>query len=368
MGLRHRRRRGSRLPWVVAAIAVAVAGAGIVAVRGLEPPPSPFVVPGPLLDDTAFVPDAGRPFSANSPFNDLIGPTVRVDPNSGAMAARMTGEAPSANVYDDVPPIYDAQSSTPRYPITCTMSESWGPCPLDEQAVPIPDGAVASSGSDDNMVVVDWEARKAFGFWQYREDRATASWGEVVDIDGYGDESTGATGSGISRLAGVVRTYEVRQGRITHAMVGATGNACRTFRYPAVKSDGWSEAPDCLPQGARVQLDPTVDCAALPNITRIELMVCRAMQEYGWYNIDNGERGRSWFGIQFENPAGEPDPYPDAGVSWDHMPLTAIPWNRLRVLESWDGHSADEQVSSAPSTTSPNAPVASTGRRRRASV
>ncbi len=63
------------------------------------------------------------------------------------------------------------------------------------------------------------------------------------------------------------------------------------------------------------------------------------MQEYGWYNIDNGVRGPRWFGVQFENPAGEPDPYPALGIRWDHTAMTAIPWHRLRVLASWNAHS-----------------------------
>lgn len=319
------------------------------------------VLAGPQAQaDTGFAPGTGRPFSSASPFNDRIGSTVRVDPNSSAMIATMTGVAPTVNVYDDVPPIYDAPAGTVRHSISCTMSVSWGPCAFAGQQVPIPAGAVPSSGSDDNMVVVDWSNRKAYEFWQYRGDRATTSWGEISSIDGNGNDRFGATGSGISRLAGIIRTYEARRGYIPHALVGATGNSCQTFRYPATRSDGWSTAAGCIPEGARVQLDPAVNCSTLPGAKAFEKMVCRAMQEYGWYNIDNGNaRGSKWFNVQFENPAGESNPYPGLGVSWDHMAMTAIPFNRLRVLASWNAHS--NQVATASPTPTPTpTPVPST--------
>jgi hypothetical protein len=330
------RRRMSRATVVGLAVALAavLALALVVVFRTEEPAP-------PLVPDRPFAPGAGRPFSATSPFNDPIGEDVVLDRDSAAMVDTLTGETPTAHVYDDVPPIYDADASTPRSGVDCTMAREWGiVCPFAGLAIPIPRGAEPSSGSDDTMVVIDWSTRTAYGFWQYRGDRETTSWGEVSSIDGQGSDETGVTGSGISRLAGIIRTYEVRQGYIPHALVGATGNSCSEHRYPATKSDGWSDRPGCIPEGARVQLDPSVDCDDLPGARPFEVMVCRAMQTYGWYNIDNGgPRGNRWFGVQFENPAGEADPYPAVGIEWDHMAMPAIPWDRLRVLAAWDSHS-----------------------------
>jgi hypothetical protein len=224
-----------------------------------------------------------------------------------------------------------ADASTPRYDLVCT--QAWGPCPLG-RGVPIPAGATPSPGYDANMVVLDWSTRTRYEFWQYRSDRRTVSWGEVGDIDG--DGRRGAVGAGVSRLAGLVRTYEIRAGVVEHALVGPTGNSCREFRYPATKSDGWSTADGCIPEGARVQLDPAVDCAGLAA-PQWEKIVCRTLQTYGWYNIDNaGPQGSPGFSIQFENPAGEPDPYPAAGLAWDYMRTSAIPLSRLRVLAAWD--------------------------------
>jgi hypothetical protein len=285
--------------------------------------------------DASFAPGSGRPFASSSPFNVSIPSEPRLDDNSDAMVHNLAvaGQV-VAQVYQDTPPVYDADASTPRYPVTCT--KPWGTCGLALQPVPIPDGAVPSPGSDHNMVVVDFDARRAYEFWQARHVNGqwTASWGYVSDIDGEG--TGGAVGAGVSRLAGIIRTYEVRAGEIDHALVSAIGNACEAmFRYPATQTDGWSSASDCIPEGARIQLDPTVDVDTLPEITPAEKMVGRALQVYGTYVIDNGGAGAG-MSIQFENPSGEPDPYPAVGLS-DYWNMPHIPWQRLRVLATWNG-------------------------------
>jgi hypothetical protein len=269
-----------------------------------------------------------------------------VDPNNAAMISTLAGRGyASAQVYADTPPIYNADSSTPRYTIDCT--KAWGTCDLERESVPIPNQAVPSSGSDGNMVVIDWSKRKAYEFWKYQSDHRTVSWGAVCSIDGSGTGNAssdpcryGAVGAGISRLAGVIRTYEVRQGSINHALVGPTGFSCKSsYRYPAVKTDGWStDYSFCIPEGARVQLDPRVNCETLPNITSWEKMICKALQTYGWYNIDNGGVGAMGFGIQFENPAGESDPYSSIGLK-DYSAIRHIPLDKLRVLKAWNSYS-----------------------------
>ena len=283
-----------------------------------------------------------RPFNKRSAFNKSIGKRVRVARRSRAMVKVLAGRGyATTQVYADTPPVYYATSSTPRYSMTCT--KDWGVCDLERMSVPIPDGAVTSTGYDRNMVVVDRAAEKVYEFWQYDPNRRSASWGAVLPLNGSGTGSAesdpgryGATGAGVSRLAGLIRPDELAQGRINHALVGPTGYSCKaTYRYPAVKSDGWSTASNCIPEGARVQLDPSVNCTALPGIEQWEITVCRALKEYGWYNIDNGNVGVEGFGIQFENPAGETDVYRNMGIK-EYMPIRDIPLGKLRVLKRWN--------------------------------
>jgi len=292
------------------------------------------------LTATKLTAGSGRPFRATSPFNVPIGKRVRVDPNSRAMVNVLAGRGyATAQVYADTPPIYHATESTPRHNLNCT--EDWGTCDLERMPVPIPRKAVASPGHDRNMVVIDWSTRRAYEFWKYDNNRSTLAWGAVCSIDGNGTGSAssdpcryGAVGAGVSRLAGVIRTFEIRQGKINHALVGPTGFSCADkYRYPAVKTDGWSTRAGCIPEGARVQLSRSVKCAAL-SAPRWEKVVCRALQKYGWYNIDNGNVGVEGFGIQFENPTRESDPYAAIGLK-DYTQIRHIPLRKLRVLKSW---------------------------------
>lgn len=259
----------------------------------------------------------------------------RLDPGSGKMVRYLSAQGAGivANLYAYGIPIYTASSSTPRYRVTCT--KDWGVCGLERQPVPVPKGAHPNSGSDGVMTVVDPGAGHSYEFWQARRVPGgwRSSWGAAVSLQGPG--TGGATGSGLSRIAGVVRTADIARRQIPHALVFSTSNACaRTFRVPAVKTDGHSQRSDCIPEGSRVQLSPSVRVDTLPGITSGERAVAKALQRYGAYVIDVGA-ARAAF--SFEAPVHGNDPYPSAGFPWDYWHMPHIPWAQLRVLRSWDG-------------------------------
>lgn len=300
-----------------------------------------------------FTTTAGRPYTDASPFNAPIGTNVELDPNSAAYVNILKSSAPVADLYEFGTPIFFADANTPKYTINCT--ESWGTCALEGQQVPIPAEAQAAPGSDGQMVVVDLVARKSYDFWQYKNDHANTSWGGVISIDGPGYDTAGnsAVGAGLSRLVGIARNYEISQGVIDHALVFST-NACGTeHRAPATKSDGRVSGSGGVPEGIRVQLDPSVNCDTLAGAGSGEKAVCKAMQKYGAYNIDCGG---STMALQFENPIGKTDPYKAAGLSWDYFSLSHIPWEKMRVLKAWNSYTSVGQ-SSPTSVASPIPPT-----------
>lgn len=284
---------------------------------------------------------AAPPFASTSPFNVPITDHPTIDPNSSAMIAHAsrTGMA-HANLYEYGIPIYRATSTTPRYRVKCTSP--WGHCPLETRPVPIPHNAAPNRGSDGVMTVVNlstnrvseyWQAsRSAFGGWN-------TSWGAINSMSGsgWGGNSTGA---GASRIGGVVRVAEIESGVIDHALVMQSDNVCRdVYRAPALKTDGDSDRSDCIPEGARLQLDPDIDVAAVEGITPGELAVAKALQTYGAYLIDRADTSLS---ISFElaPDAGPHSPgsvYEAAGLSWDYYGMPKVPWSELRVLEAWNG-------------------------------
>ena len=129
---------------------------------------------------------------------------------------------------------------------------------------------------------------------------------------------------------------------IEHALVVQSDTVCAgVFRAPAIKTDGDSTRTDCLPEGARLQLDPSIDVSKITGITPAERAVARALQRYGAYVIDRG-------GAPLERAPSKRAPTPRAsspgsayvaaGLSWDYHGMPRIPMaTALRVLKTWQG-------------------------------
>lgn len=292
---------------------------------------------GAVAQAPAAEPTPPQVFSSSSPYNVPIPRNPVIERDSSAMVSRLARSGGAvANLYAYGDPVFESTASSPLQTVTCT--KPWGSCALEERPLRIPRDARPTDGTDGRMIVVDRAAGRACDFWQARRTGSSTwstSWGSCTSLSGSGVGGGGATGASINALAGVVRTHEIRQGRIDHALSFASDNSCRgEYRWPAMKTDGGSGRADCLPAGARVQLDPSIDVDDIPGITPAEKAVARALQVYGAYHRDNGG---SAMAIAFEAPIGEPDPYPAAGLTWDFYRMQHIPWHRLRVLESWDG-------------------------------
>lgn len=281
------------------------------------------------------------PFAASSPFNVPIPQRPQLDPRSPAMVARVSRSGRMyANLVAYGIPIYTAKATTPRHQVRCDLEGTWGTCPLGRQPMPIPRRAQPNSGDDGVLTVLDPATNTVAEYWRARRsgDGWAASFGAVNALggSGWGGSSTGA---GASRLAGVIRVREIERGVIPHALVLQSDNACATtFRPPARKTDGASTRSDCLPEGARLQLDPSLDLDSM-RLTKAERAVARAMQVYGGYLID---RSGTSLSVSFERApdadAGSPgSTYRAAGLRWDYDGLEGVPWERLRVLESWQG-------------------------------
>ena len=279
---------------------------------------------------------AERPFAGSSPFNVPVGADPALDPDTAAMVLRISRAGLGhANLVEFGIPIYEATADTPRRPVRCTITE-WGVCPLDGGPRPIPDGAVPNAGRDGAMVIVDRAAGTADEYFQaaQADGRWTTGWGEITSLTGSG-WGGGTTGAGASRLGGVVRVAEIRAGEIPHALAVESDTACAgTSRAPALKTDGESDRADCIPEGARLQLDPTIDVTAIPDITPGEVAVARALQQYGGYLVDRADTSLA---IAFEvAPDATPNSpgavYSQAGLAWDYYGMPHIPWDRLRVL------------------------------------
>ncbi len=299
----------------------------VVAAIGLIAP-----VTSPATAAPGYTQTSGVPFEADGPFTAPIPANPDIDPKSAGMLAPLTGGTCCiANLYAYGIPIYHATWSDPLYNVNCT--KPWGPCPFDHP-VRVPAGAAPHTGSDKAMVIIDWTNNTSYEFWlvtSIGNGQINTGWGGYTDIHGTGN-GVNSTGAEISRIAGVVRTHEIANGHIPHPLVFSTTTSCDVeFRWPATKTDGWSTDPYCLPEGARIQLDPSINVDAIPGISAGEKTVAKALQTYGAYNIDNGGAPMAF---SFETPTGS-DPYPGAGFGWDWYYMSKIPWGSMRVLSDW---------------------------------
>lgn len=287
----------------------------------------------------AVVLDPNRVFAATSPFNAPISSDPILDPGSERIAADLS-EKVVANLYEFGIAIYEVDEST--NPVTVNCTKPWGTCLLEGSRHRVPDGAQPAPGDDGTLVVIDWSERRTVEMWQADQRSSetwSTSWGTTTPLDGSGIPDLFGNGAGVSHLAGVVRVEEIANGRIDHALAFSTDNACRDeFRYPATKTDGDSTTADCIPEGTRIQLDPEIDLDAV-RLTPAERTIGRALQTYGAYAIDGGGTPMAFY-FEVASDASPRNPgldYSNAGLSQDYFPLQAIPWDHLRILNSWDG-------------------------------
>lgn len=267
-----------------------------------------------------------------------------LDANSAAMVTKLAeaGQQRILNAFDYAVTIRGPEgidAATPRYDINFTAG--WGD-PFGTTQMPVPDGTPVPPGGDGHVSVVDPVTAKVFNLWQANFSGATksASYGAMVDETGDGIETVGSsTGAGLARLAGVIRIEELQAGEIPHALFFSTDWAApgTNFRYPASKSDGnGTGLAGEIPEGARIQLDPSIDVDALP-ITDGEKIIAKALQTHGAYCGDNGG-ARMAFIAELEDGVNNPGAtYVGLGIGWDYFGLDGIPWSSLRVLASWDG-------------------------------
>lgn len=321
----------------------------------LAPPPT---APGWVVGSRSLVggPDGGT-INARSYFDTadwLWAPIVNnpvIDADSAAivssLASTANGAIRCANMYDYGVTLVDPATitaATPRYTVPLANDPAWGTSQFSGSTIPIPNGTGIPPGTDGHVSVADPITNSVYSMWQAVHSNGTwsASWGAKVDLHGDGRESApgSSTASGLSAFAATIRGSEIAAGQIPHALFFSTDMAhTSAFRYPARKTDGDNLAgvPVPIPEGARVQLDPTIDVNAIPNITAAEIAIARALQTYGAYCGDKSG-ARMSFAFEYVNDGTNPGQvYVDAGMPWDYFDLSHIPWGSLRVLNSWNG-------------------------------
>jgi hypothetical protein len=316
------------------------------------PPVTPTTI-APLATGSLSYGTPERPFSASSAWNRPIPAGAALAANSAGMIRHLTSGG-HYNVTNGAwgqfgAPVFYADASTPRY--------TWGShCgPISGKQVPIPPGSHEAQGPGANLdhkyIVIDTSSKLVYDIWGADvEGRDCIKWG----YQGYGiieslttanDGAPGIngekapTGAATSSLAGLLRasdaTHLDADGTFGHALQGASMYSAKgRWVSPATASDGPDTSPDAIPQGSRLQLNPSVNCGAIsvPGARAY----CRTAQKYGIILMDTTPVHALTIyqeDVKDNTPAGG---NPFAGGFWgtdaDWPSLGSVPLSQFRVV------------------------------------
>ena len=303
-----------------------------------------------------------RLFASTSVWNAPVGHSA-VDRSSkrrmGALVTEVRREIRSGTG----PWISDVEASTPFYVVPRHARRvfvkldtgSWG-AQLQEalaRGVPIPLGAKPAAGPDEHLTIYQPSTDTLWEFWKavHKRDGWHASWGGVMEhvssSPGYFTPSSypglkapsgwnwGASATSLPVIAGTVRISELRAGVVPHALALAIPEACaRVFTWPAQRTDGYSHARNCLPEGAHLRLDPTLDLSKLdlPPVTRV---LAEAAQRYGIIVRDVSHHSVGFYAEDPTRTGGNPYIGPhglyDGLRPWSFLPQ--FPWADLQLVQ-----------------------------------
>lgn len=282
----------------VGAVALALSVAGVVLANGPAHKPPP---------DTAA--RSPRLFAADDAFNQRH-PHPHLAPDSAQMATGLLASG-RVEVYSGTAgfPVYRADSSTPTYAITPREHVGqWGPNPFEGVALPW-DASWKALPDREWAVVIAPDGRSVECLRiEVHDGRPSCEWGAVADTRSASVSVKGqVTGSGLSRLAGLITRADWKAGRIDHALsFGVPVNSSRHV-LPAVGSDGRGQGP--WSEGQFIWLDRAYDIDADTSLKPYERMIAKALQEYGAFDVKNAARF-SFMSEYGSRPPGSDGAYP----------------------------------------------------------
>jgi hypothetical protein len=283
-----------------------------------------------------------RPFSPNSFWNKPLASDAPIDANSKTYVDGLAWEAWAWGTW-----INTSQYSTPVY--TVTPGQATVHVTLDKydpglqaafDRVPIPANAQPAAGTDGHMVIWQpatdtmwefWRAVKLADGWHApyggRMRNVSTNPGHFTDPPGWG-----ATATSLPLLGGLMRTEEVRQGHIDHALALAIPQAAsKVYSWPAQRTDGNVDSPNAIPEGTRFRLDPKLNLASIP-MSPMTRMMAVAAQKYGIVVRDIA--GSVTFFGEDPTPTGS-DPWGTFfGQKYPSALLAEFPWASLQALKT----------------------------------
>jgi hypothetical protein len=307
-----------------------------------------------------------RPFSPTSFYNQELPASTPTDPKSDLFVADIQDQIKTyygnvaINTTQFAPPVYVVDAGVPTIAVKSSNCQGTGiNAGFVEQmsAVPMPANAIASAGTDKEMVIWQPSTDQLWEMWkaENRADGWYACWGgrmqNVSTSDGVFPSYYGVAATSLSLLGGLMTIEELQRGVIDHAIAFSLVRTRKyVYSYPAHRTDGAYDDVNAIPEGQRFRLDPTLNVDAM-NISPMAKMVAKAMQKYGAVVRDKSGS----VALYGENPmplvnAGQTNPYNAifAGKP-SYQVMNGFPWNRMQALP-FDYGKDGVQQSGTPAT------------------
>jgi fibronectin type 3 domain-containing protein len=280
-------------------------------------------------------------------------------------------------------PVYVVPADQPLVPVNVVEPNVVNHVALEKvlsKGVPIPPNAQSATGTDGHMTIYQPSTNTLWDLWRACSPEGpnnyeswialqscpktpaltwTVQYGGVMtnvsqslgyfdanSDPGYSGYFWGATATSLPVAAGMVTMAELQAGEIKHALAldipgyGLPGAVCAyndwklpndagitPMVWPAQRSDGTYFGPDCIPEGARLRIEPSfnLNSIQLPKVAR---MFAVAAQKYGMIVRDKDAGGVSFF-------AEDPVSLKQEGVKLD--PYTELPWTNAGASPGKNG-------------------------------
>jgi hypothetical protein len=309
----------------------------------LGPPPAAALGSDQLAAAAAGRPALPRPFARDSFWNRRLPRRAPRAARSRRLVATLAEQVADqkawVNTYRYSSPVYVARPRQRR--VRVRLDKPSASLAAAFASVPLPARAKPARGRDKQLVLWQPSTDTMWEFFKLvrRRDGWHANWGgrmtDVASNPGwFREQNWGATATGLPLLGGLITLDDLRRGRIDHALaLGVTRARSYVWSWPARRTDGATNDPTAIPEGARFRLDPRLDLRRLrlPPLTR---MIARAAQRYGIV-----VRDKTGSSVTFEAEDAtrlRVDPYYGPGGWFGGRSPSAVlerfPWRRLQAL------------------------------------
>jgi hypothetical protein len=291
-------------------------------------------------------PPPGRWYAPTSLWNTPIRAHPAISArNSTIIAAWARGCRPGASpscLYplggSYTPAIWYSHRQTPKVPVRLDFPS----CDSETRMIPIPAGARPDPSPEGHMVIAASDGTE-YDFWRAAAPNQTpkspygpitpcphtTKWtAAVIHITnwktGSGSMHFAVRGSGTPEGAGTILPEDTRQppgADWGHAIAFSYNHNCRKglswcpITAPATDEDGHgSDKKTDVPEGARFQLDPSINCDTWPSLTyEYQRQMCRTLQVYGMIDVDSNGGGVGIYVQQQDSTGGYVYPWVQPG-------------------------------------------------------